>query len=100
MSLVGPRPLLMRYLDRYNDEEKKRHWVKPGITGWAQVNGRNSISWHEKFAFDLEYVQNIGPTIDFRVLWMTLAAVFKGKGVNADAMHTMPEFMGHESKKH
>jgi undecaprenyl phosphate N,N'-diacetylbacillosamine 1-phosphate transferase len=94
MSLVGPRPLLMQYLPRYNTEQTKRHNVKPGITGWAQVNGRNAISWEQKFKFDVEYVEKQSFTLDIKILWMTFLNVIQRKGINADGHVTMEEFMG------
>jgi undecaprenyl phosphate N,N'-diacetylbacillosamine 1-phosphate transferase len=94
MSLVGPRPLLMQYLPRYTPEQAKRHNVKPGITGWAQVNGRNAIGWEEKFKFDVEYVEKQSFTLDFKILWMTLLNVLQRKGISADGHVTMEEFRG------
>jgi lipopolysaccharide/colanic/teichoic acid biosynthesis glycosyltransferase len=94
MSLVGPRPLLTKYLTRYNSEQIKRHDVKPGITGWAQVNGRNAICWDEKFRLDLEYVEKVSLWIDLKILWMTIINVIKKKGISADGQATMGEFMG------
>lgn len=94
MSLVGPRPLLMQYLKRYTSEQSRRHEVKPGITGWAQVNGRNSISWEEKFRLDVEYVDNISFGLDCKILWMTLLKVVQRKGVSSDSHVTMEEFKG------
>jgi sugar transferase EpsL len=94
MSLVGPRPLLMRYLERYNPEQMRRHDVRPGITGWAQVNGRNSLSWDEKFELDLWYVQHHSFGLDLKILWMTLRSVLLKEGISASGHATMPEFMG------
>lgn len=94
MSLVGPRPLLMQYLSRYTPEQARRHEVKPGITGWAQVNGRNSLSWDERFALDEWYVDNKSLWLDVKILWMTLAKVVRRDGVCADGYATMPEFRG------
>jgi undecaprenyl phosphate N,N'-diacetylbacillosamine 1-phosphate transferase len=94
MSLVGPRPLLIKYLDRYSDEQAKRHNVKPGITGWAQVNGRNAISWEQKFKLDVEYVEKQSFTLDLRILWMTFLSVIQRKGISADGHVTMEEFKG------
>ena len=94
MSLVGPRPLLMQYLSRYSPEQAKRHNVKPGITGWAQVNGRNAISWEQKFKFDIEYVEKQSFTLDFKILWMTFLNVLQRKGISADGHVTMEEFLG------
>jgi len=94
MSLVGPRPLLPQYLERYTPEQARRHEVKPGITGWAQVNGRNAISWEEKFALDVWYVDNRSLLLDLRILTMTVWKVLKGEGISALGDATMPEFMG------
>lgn len=94
MSLVGPRPLLMQYLPRYSAEQAQRHNVKPGITGWAQVNGRNAISWEQKFKFDVEYVDKQSFALDLKILWMTFMNVIKRKGISADGHVTMEEFMG------
>ena len=94
MSLVGPRPLLMKYLDCYTPEQARRHKVKPGITGWAQVNGRNAISWEEKFALDVWYVDNCSLWLDVKILFMTVFKVFKREGISAEGETTMPEFMG------
>jgi len=99
MSLVGPRPLMMAYLDRYTPEQRRRHDVKPGITGWAQVNGRNALSWDEKFALDLWYVDNHSSALDIRILWLTLWTVLLRRGVAADGHVTMPEFFGSEIEK-
>jgi undecaprenyl phosphate N,N'-diacetylbacillosamine 1-phosphate transferase len=94
MSLVGPRPLLMQYLARYSPEQAKRHNVKPGITGWAQVNGRNAISWEQKFFYDLEYVNKQSFLLDLKILWMTFINVIQRKGISADGHVTMEEFKG------
>jgi undecaprenyl phosphate N,N'-diacetylbacillosamine 1-phosphate transferase len=94
MSIVGPRPLLMHYLSRYNSEQAKRHNVKPGITGWAQVNGRNAIGWEQKFKFDVEYVEKQSFALDIKILWMTFLNVIQRKGISADGHVTMGEFMG------
>lgn len=94
MSLVGPRPLLMRYLDRYTVEQARRHEVRPGITGWAQINGRNAISWEEKFELDVWYVDNQSFWLDIRILWMTVVRVFKRKGISQAGQATMEEFRG------
>lgn len=96
MSLVGPRPLLMHYLPRYSKEQVRRHEVKPGITGWAQVNGRNAISWEEKFRFDAEYVDQQSFLLDIKILWMTFLNVLQRKGISADGHVTMDEFKGDE----
>ncbi|MEW6258733.1 MAG: sugar transferase [Thermodesulfobacteriota bacterium] len=94
MSLVGPRPLLMQYLDRYTPEQARRHEVRPGITGWAQVNGRNSISWDEKFQLDVWYVDHQSLALDLRILLMTMVKAARREGISADGEATMPEFMG------
>jgi lipopolysaccharide/colanic/teichoic acid biosynthesis glycosyltransferase len=94
MSLVGPRPLLTRYLTRYTPEQTRRHNVRPGITGWAQVNGRNALSWEEKFKLDVEYVEKISFALDVKILWMTLLNVVQRKGISADGHATMEEFRG------
>ena len=94
MSLVGPRPLLMQYLPRYSPEQAKRHNVKPGITGWAQVNGRNAISWEQKFKYDVEYVEKQSLLLDMKILCMTFINVLQRKGISADGHVTMEEFKG------
>ena len=94
MSLVGPRPLLMQYLSRYTPEQAKRHNVKPGITGWAQVNGRNAISWEQKFKLDIEYVEKQSFALDLKILWMTFLNVLQRKDVSADGHVSMEEFKG------
>jgi undecaprenyl phosphate N,N'-diacetylbacillosamine 1-phosphate transferase len=94
MSLIGPRPLLMQYLSRYSLEQARRHEVKPGITGWAQVNGRNAISWEQKFKLDVEYVEKQSFALDIKILWMTFLNVIKRKGISADGHVTMEEFKG------
>ena len=92
MSLVGPRPLLMEYLPRYSAEQARRHNVKPGITGWAQVNGRNALSWDEKFALDIWYVDHHSFWLDMKILFRTLAKVFAREGINNSGHATMPIF--------
>jgi lipopolysaccharide/colanic/teichoic acid biosynthesis glycosyltransferase len=94
MSLVGPRPLLMQYLSRYSLEQAKRHNVKPGVTGWAQVNGRNAISWEQKFKLDVEYVEKLSFVLDLKILWLTFLNVIQRKGISADGHVTMEEFKG------
>ena len=94
MSLVGPRPLLMEYLPLYSPVQARRHEVRPGITGWAQVNGRNSISWEEKFAFDVWYVDHASLRLDLRILWRTLRQVLQCKGISAEGHATMAKFTG------
>jgi lipopolysaccharide/colanic/teichoic acid biosynthesis glycosyltransferase len=94
MSLVGPRPLLMEYLPLYTPEQRRRHDVHPGVTGWAQINGRNAISWDEKFAFDIWYVDNHSFFLDLKILLMTAKNVLIRRGVNAVGSSTMPRFTG------
>lgn len=94
MSLVGPRPLLMQYLDRYSLEQARRHDVRPGLTGWAQVNGRNAISWEEKFNMDVWYVDNQSLWLDIKIILLTFLTVFKREGIHAPGEATMSEFMG------
>ncbi len=96
MSLVGPRPLLPEYLPLYNDFQKRRHEVKPGITGWAQVNGRNSISWEKKFELDVYYVDNISFWLDIQILLKTVLKVFKSEGVNQSGTATVEYFKGND----
>ena len=95
MSLVGPRPLLTEYLDRYTPMQARRHEVRPGITGWAQVNGRNALTWEEKFDLDVWYVDNWSLALDLKILRMTIAQVFRREGISAEGHATMPEFTGH-----
>jgi len=94
MSLVGPRPLLMRYLDRYTPEQTRRHHVRPGITGLAQVSGRNALTWDQKFAADLDYVRRRNFALDLRILALTIRAVLRRDGISADGEATMSEFLG------
>jgi sugar transferase EpsL len=94
MSLVGPRPLLMRYLPLYSAEQARRHDVRPGITGWAQINGRNAIGWDEKFALDVWYVDHWSLALDAKILALSLGSIFSGHGISADGEATMPEFTG------
>ncbi|KZZ33086.1 sugar transferase, partial [Oleiphilus sp. HI0085] len=94
MSLVGPRPLLMEYVPLYNEEQARRHNVKPGITGWAQVNGRNAISWEEKFKLDTWYVDNQSIWLDIKILFLTVKKVFVREGISADGEVTMSRFTG------
>uniref|UniRef100_A0A7C3RL94 Sugar transferase n=1 Tax=Dictyoglomus thermophilum TaxID=14 RepID=A0A7C3RL94_DICTH len=98
MSLVGPRPLLMEYLDRYNPEQARRHEVKPGMTGWAQINGRNTISWEEKFKLDVWYVDNWNILLDLKIVFLTILKVIKREGISAEGHATMPEFKGIKSE--
>ena len=97
MAIVGPRPLLVRYLPRYNEHQKRRHEVRPGFTGLAQVNGRNSISWEEKFDWDVKYVDNITFLEDLKILFATVGVVLGHKGISSGTSATMEEFMGSES---
>ena len=94
MSLVGPRPLLMEYLPLYSPEQARRHEVRPGVTGWAQVNGRNAISWDEKFELDVWYVDNRTLWLDLKIIWLTIRKVFKRDGISAAGEATMPKFTG------
>jgi len=94
MSVVGPRPLLMEYLPLYSAEQSRRHDVKPGITGWAQVNGRNALSWEDKFALDVWYVDHRTFWLDLRILWLTVKKVLAREGISADGEATMPKFTG------
>ncbi len=95
LSIVGPRPLRMDYLNLYNNEQMKRHNVKPGITGWAQINGRNSISWKKKFEYDIYYVDNLSFLLDLKILLRTLKKVIQKEGVNRSSEITMERFNGH-----
>jgi len=99
MSLVGPRPLLMEYLERYDDFQARRHEVKPGMTGWAQVNGRNAITWEEKFRHDVWYVDNRSVWLDLRIIVMTIGKVLRRSGVSAQGEATMPVFQGSHRKE-
>jgi sugar transferase EpsL len=94
MSLVGPRPLLVQYLNRYSPEQARRHEVRPGLTGWAQVNGRNALTWDEKFRLDVWYVDHVSLRLDLKILFATLVRVVAREGISADSHATMDEFMG------
>jgi undecaprenyl phosphate N,N'-diacetylbacillosamine 1-phosphate transferase len=94
MSLIGPRPLLIKYLPRYNDFQKQRHNIKPGITGWAQINGRNAIGWEQKFELDVWYVHNISLLLDLKIMFLTLYKVLNKVGVNSEENDIVPDFMG------
>ena len=94
MSFIGPRPLLTRYLPLYTPEQMRRHEARPGISGWAQVNGRNELAWEEKFKLDVWYVDHISLRLDLKIFWMTLVNVVKHKGINAGEGETMPPFTG------
>jgi lipopolysaccharide/colanic/teichoic acid biosynthesis glycosyltransferase len=96
MSIVGPRPLLVQYLPLYTVEQRRRHLVKPGITGWAQVNGRNAISWEEKFKMDVWYVENQSFWLDMKILWLTIRKVLVREGINQDGQATMEPFKGNQ----
>lgn len=96
MSFVGPRPLLPQYLARYNARQALRHQVRPGLTGWAQVHGRNALNWPERFELDVWYVEHASFWLDLRILWRTIAMLFNGKGVTAEGQATMIEFMGNK----
>lgn len=98
MAVVGPRPLLVKYLERYNAHQARRHEVRPGFTGYAQVNGRNSISWNEKFDLDVEYVDNITFLGDWKIIFQTIGVVLKKDGINSETSATMEEFRGSISK--
>lgn len=99
MSVIGPRPLLVKYLPRYNQHQHRRHEVKPGLSGWAQVNGRNAISWEDKFNYDVEYVDNYSIVMDIKILFMTILNVLKREGISSETSATMEEFMGTTEKK-
>ena len=94
MSLIGPRPLLVQYLTLYNEEQKRRHEVRPGITGWAQVNGRNAISWEQKFEYDIWYVDHVSLSLDLKIMFKTIQKVFKRDGINSDKNAKVEEFKG------
>lgn len=94
MSIIGPRPLLEEYLPLYNEEQAHRHDVRPGLTGWAQINGRNTISWEDKFRYDVEYVRNISFMFDLKIFFMTIKKVFVREGINASEEVTMEKFKG------
>lgn len=94
MSIVGPRPLLVKYLPLYNEEQRHRHDVRPGLTGWAQVNGRNAISWEEKFRMDVEYVNRISFAMDVKIVLQTVGKIFKREGISSETSATMEEFVG------
>ena len=97
MSVIGPRPLLVRYLPRYNSFQRRRHEVRPGLTGLAQVNGRNALTWEDKFEYDVRYVDNLTFAMDVRIFFATVRAVLKHEGINSETSATMEEFMGSES---
>ena len=97
MSIVGPRPLFSEYLGRYNERQARRHEVRPGVTGWAQINGRNAISWEDRFELDVWYVENVSLLVDAKIIWLTLWRVVSGQGVSSEGHATMPKFMGTKS---
>lgn len=99
MSVIGPRPLLVRYLPRYNEYQHRRHEVRPGLSGWAQVNGRNTVSWEEKFRMDVEYVDNYSLLFDIKILFLTIVNVLKHEGISSETSATMEEFMGNETEE-
>ena len=94
MSFIGPRPLLVRYLPLYSEEQHRRHLVRPGLSGWAQVNGRNTVSWEEKFNLDIEYVERMSFALDVKIFFMTIMSVLKREGISSETSATMEEFMG------
>jgi len=94
MSIIGPRPLLIQYLDLYTHEQRKRHWVRPGISGWAQVNGRNAISWNKKFELDVWYMNNMNFFLDFKIIFMTIKKIFVSEGINQNGQATVEAFNG------
>lgn len=99
MSIIGPRPLLVQYLERYNDEQRHRHDVRPGLTGYAQANGRNALTWEDKFKMDMWYTQNITFMGDVKIIFDTIKMVFKRDGISSETSATMEEFMGTEVKE-
>lgn len=96
MSIVGPRPLLVKYLPLYSAEQRKRHDVRPGLTGWAQANGRNAISWEEKFKYDVEYTEKYSFFMDLKIIFMTVRSVLRHEGISSESAATMEEFLGNE----
>ena len=98
MSLVGPRPLLLEYLPLYSTKQARRHEVKPGVTGWAQVNGRNTITWSEKFDLDVWYVDNQSIWLDIKILWLTVKKVINRSGINQEGQATIEKFKGNNEK--
>ena len=100
MSIIGPRPLLVKYLPLYNDEQRRRHEVRPGLTGWAQVHGRNLTSWEERFAYDTDYVDHLSFALDVKIVLMTVHCVFAREGISAEGSATMEAFTGTEAVTH
>ena len=100
MSIIGPRPLLVKYLPLYNDEQRRRHEVRPGLTGWAQVHGRNLTSWAERFAYDTDYVDHLSFALDVKIVFMTVHCVFAREGISAEGSATMEAFTGTEAVTH
>lgn len=96
MSFIGPRPLLVRYLPLYSEEQHRRHLVRPGLSGWAQVNGRNTVSWEEKFNLDVEYVEKMSFALDVKIFFMTIMSVLKREGISSETSATMEEFKGNK----
>ena len=99
MSVVGPRPLLVKYLPRYNEHQARRHEVRPGITGWAQIHGRNTLSWEDKFDYDVEYVDHVSFTGDWKIIFRTIGAVLHREGISSETSVTMEDFMGSDPEK-
>ncbi len=99
MSFIGPRPLLVRYLPLYSEEQHRRHLVRPGLSGWAQVNGRNTVSWEEKFRLDVEYVEKMSFSLDVKIFFMTIMSVLKREGISSETSATMEEFKGNQAEE-
>lgn len=99
MSFIGPRPLLVRYLPLYSEEQHRRHLVRPGLSGWAQVNGRNTVSWEEKFNLDVEYVDKMSFALDVKIFFMTIMSVLKREGISSETSATMEEFKGNKAEE-
>ncbi len=99
IAIVGPRPLLVRYLPLYNEKQRRRHDVRPGLTGWAQVNGRNAVSWPDRFDLDIWYVENISVLLDIKIIFLTIITVLRRDGIHSDNSATMEEFKGNEGKR-
>ena len=98
LSLVGPRPLLVEYLDLYSPEQRRRHEVRPGITGWAQVNGRNRLPWKQRFEYDVYYVDNVSFWLDMKIIFLTILKVFRSEGISAEGMATVEKFKGNNKE--